>query len=650
MAITVPGASGAVTISAGTGDVLQLASQIGALLSTIQGAASLTVTTTDSVSGAIPTAPQVISDEPTGTEADVYRLYQALFNRMPDAGGLAVWTSLIDNSGASLENVANAMTLSTEYTQGMGTLSNADFIEHLYQNMFERSPEGNTGQLWADLLGSGASRGSVTAAIAESEEARSGAHPTVEQNYDAEIFRLYEAAFGRTPDEGGESAWLTMLANGHSGADIAAGIAASDEFRSFDASLLDDAFITQMYLNALGRQPESGAVQAWVLAMNAGLSRADVLLAFADSAESKGKWAGSTDDDRPLTNELLLNGGPGGLIATVPSGYDYIVVNDATPDGLTASNAAIIAGTVGGTFFVSGNSTVAAVGGNNIVNATGEYELSFGSGNNLIIASGSGTIATGAGTSKSKVFASNTSGPGNVIDSNGHDFVDAFFGNNLVNVTGDNSTVSGGVGNLTVSLTGTNDVINGVGSALTVNASGSGLFVNAGTGPLNFVGGAGGATIIGGAGGSTVFGSTNSDITFNGSGNLAYSATGNATLNAALSTGNATLNAALSTGNVNASLGGGADSIIAGGGAETLDGGAGANQFLFDNANTNGNAIDITDTAAQVASDTFTFTGYAILPAPTLNTDGHVQLSLSDGTTVTFTNLTDPNALTGRIA
>lgn len=65
--VTVPGATGLVTVALGTGDVLHLASTIGALLSTIQGAGHLALTTASLSS--IPPAPGVSS--PTVTDLNI---------------------------------------------------------------------------------------------------------------------------------------------------------------------------------------------------------------------------------------------------------------------------------------------------------------------------------------------------------------------------------------------------------------------------------------------------------------------------------------------------------------------------------------------------------------------------------------------------
>lgn len=646
-AVTLPGGSGTQVTISGGGDSLGLAQQISSLLSdiqgTISGASDLSVTAVSDTSQ-IPQPPQIISDEPTGTAADVDRLYQGLFNRVADSGGLSAWTSVIDSSRMTLAQVADAMTQSSEFTQGIGRLSDLDFVRQLYQNMFGRDPEGNSGQAWASVLASGASRGSVAMSIAESAEAKSGEHPTVEQKNDAEIFRLYETAFGRSPDSVGETAWSSLLANGVTVKQVAADFTQSAEWMGFDATLDDATFIRTMYNNALGRDPEDGASAAWLAMMTgpSALSRADVLLAFADSGEAQGRWAPFADDGNVPTNELVITG-DGGLNESIPGGYNYVVVADAGADTLSAANAGIVANDAGGTFFLSGVSTLSASGGDNVVTASGNYLLSFGDGNNLINANGSGLISTGM-AGASTVFAS---GGTNTIQSNGNgDVVQANSGQTAVIEAGDNGTVTGVGGTLTVTISGANDqVIAGTGATTVDATAGSNVLVQGGDGPLSFVGGVGGATIIGGVGGSTVFGGSpvpgqaDSNITFNGPNDLLY---------VAAAVGNATLNAANATGNVNATFGDGDDTIIVGSGSETLNGGAGSNQYFFDQNSTGANTIDITDTS--VANDSFTFANYTGAPVVSVNGTGHVQVALSDGSTIVFTNLTDPNAVTGRLA
>lgn len=594
MAVTVSGQNGPLTITTGPGDALNLASQLGFLLSTIQGAGSLSVTT-NSQSGGIS---QPLTDaggvfDTTGTAGDVSRLYQALLNRGASDDGLNFWTNQVDNLQVPLTAIAAAIAASPEFIQRYGSLSDAGFIDQLYHNVLGRAPDDSGRQFWEATLAAGGSRGDVALAIAGSSEAKGSAKAIAGDRSNGEIHRLYEAAFGRAPDDLGGAFWASLLSSGSTVEQVAEGIAATAEFQSTFGAMGDSGFVAAMYQNALQRTPSAEEVQGWVSDLQGGASRASVLVAFADSAESRAL---------NTTSELQLSGS-GGLNASVPGGYHYIVANDSTSDTLTASNAAIVTNTVGGAFFVSGLSTVAATGGNNTVNATGTYDLSFGPGNNLVIASGSGTIATGLGAST--VVAANTSGPGNLIDLHGTDLVNAALGNNTINAAGSSDTIIGGVGNLTA----------------------------------NFVGAATAATVFGGSGGSTIFGGANSNVTFNGSGDLAYSA----------AAGSVTLNAAAASGKVTATMGSGENTFIAGAGAETLTAGSGINHFSFIAGNTAGETDVINDTVANIANDTFSFTKYSTTPVDSTVTGGPLTLTLSDNTKLIFTNLTNINQLNPHI-
>jgi Ca2+-binding RTX toxin-like protein len=621
-----------------TRDVSNLAAQIGTLLSTIQGAGNLAVQTVSLPGGQ--------SSVDLGTVGDLSRLYEGVLGRAADAAGLQYWTNQVNNSGLTLTTVADDILASPEYAQRYGSLSDAAFVNQLYENSFSRPADAGGLQYWVSQLAAGADRGTVAQAFAQSAEAETGFDVTPGANNNAEVYRMYQAAFGRAPDAAGEADWTSQLKSGVSLQQIASDIVASPEFQTDNPNAA--TLVTNLYLNALHRTPDGAEQAFWLNQIASGVPLPTILLDFSDSAEAMARMGGST-------RELVL-AGPGGFAMTVPGTYNYVIENDAAADTLTASNAAIVTNTVGGTYFLSGNSTVAATGGNATVNATGTYDLSFGTGNNQILASGSGIIATGV-SGASTVLASSFSGPGNVINLNGvGDVVSAAFGSNTVNAAGTSATIGGGLGALSVSVVGTS----------------SGDVVLGGTGPLTFVGGQFGATVFGGSGGSTVtsgtdlvfnasggsnsvlgtgastiFGSFNSDVTFAGNSPLTYSAT----------SGNVTLNASAATGDVTASLGGSAsistgtgnDSINVGFGSETLNAGGGSNQYFFVAGQTSGAVDFITDTLANINAghDTFNFSGYGAASNSIVN--GALTLTLSDNTTIVFTNLTSISQLNPHI-
>ncbi len=61
------------------------------------------------------------------------------------------------------------------------------------------------------------------------------------------------------------------------------------------------------------------------------------------------------------TTELALNG-PGGRDTSIPGGYSYVGVADATSDTLSGTNVVLVTNTVGGTYNVSGTSTCSSNG------------------------------------------------------------------------------------------------------------------------------------------------------------------------------------------------------------------------------------------------------------------------------------------------
>lgn len=97
---------------------------------------------------------------------------------------------------------------------------------------------------------------------------------------------LYEAALDREPDIGGLNYWLDTVSEGMSHGDVARSFLSSDEFQAnFDVAS-NGAYIDRLYLNVLDRPADAGGKAYWADAMNAGMSRAQTLIEFADSAEN----------------------------------------------------------------------------------------------------------------------------------------------------------------------------------------------------------------------------------------------------------------------------------------------------------------------------------------------------------------------------
>ena len=105
-----------------------------------------------------------------GTGGYAYRVYQAAFDRKPDAGGLGFWINAMDN-GSSMEWVAANFAASTEFQTKYGTLDNHGFAAQLYNNVLHRSPDAGGIAFWEGVLNSGEhTRAWVLAGFAQSPE------------------------------------------------------------------------------------------------------------------------------------------------------------------------------------------------------------------------------------------------------------------------------------------------------------------------------------------------------------------------------------------------------------------------------------------------------------------------------------------------
>ena len=101
-------------------------------------------------------------------------------------------------------------------------------------------------------------------------------------------YRLYQAAFNRTPDLGGLSGNVHLLDTGLTDQQMAAAFVASAEFRSdYGPTMTNPQFVTALYSNVLHRAPDPSGYAGWLNFLNSGqLSRADVLIGFSESTEN----------------------------------------------------------------------------------------------------------------------------------------------------------------------------------------------------------------------------------------------------------------------------------------------------------------------------------------------------------------------------
>jgi hypothetical protein len=103
-----------------------------------------------------------------------------------------------------------------------------------------------------------------------------------------QAYRVYQAAFARTPDLGGLGYWLGMMDAGVSLASVAAGFVVSDEFKEkYGANPTNRQLVEKFYQNVLQRPGEKEGVDYWTGVLDNKYSTvAEVLMGFSESGEN----------------------------------------------------------------------------------------------------------------------------------------------------------------------------------------------------------------------------------------------------------------------------------------------------------------------------------------------------------------------------
>jgi hypothetical protein len=113
---------------------------------------------------------QALAFDTGGNAGQVYRLYQAAFDRAPDLDGLGFWIAAIDK-GSALRDIAHNFIASAEFGARYGAApSDAMFVAGLYANVLHRAPDQGGADYWLASLHAGGSREDVLASFSESAE------------------------------------------------------------------------------------------------------------------------------------------------------------------------------------------------------------------------------------------------------------------------------------------------------------------------------------------------------------------------------------------------------------------------------------------------------------------------------------------------
>lgn len=96
-----------------------------------------------------------VASRPLPTTAQlVTGLYVGYYDRAPDAEGLAYWVSQIDQGTASLDDVSSLFSSHPRFAQEYGSLSDAQFVAALYENILGNTGDAEGLAFWQNQLAS----------------------------------------------------------------------------------------------------------------------------------------------------------------------------------------------------------------------------------------------------------------------------------------------------------------------------------------------------------------------------------------------------------------------------------------------------------------------------------------------------------------
>ncbi|MDQ5841513.1 MAG: DUF4214 domain-containing protein, partial [Chloroflexota bacterium] len=245
----------------------------------------------------------------TQNQRYVSRVYLDLFNRAPDAAGLAGWTAKLD-SGTPRVAVANAITSSPEYRSKLIAGSYAKYLGRTpdptglsgwlaamnrgitisqMESGFIASNEyyakaGATnaawvGKLYSDVLGRTAPSAEVAKWTAQLN-AGTASRTKVAMGFLLSTERLstvvngyYVQLLGRALDPSGQATWVRILQAGGRNEAIIGSIVSSTEY-FIKAGSTNSGWVTALYRDVLnGRTPSLAEVNFWTGRLSAGMSR-----------------------------------------------------------------------------------------------------------------------------------------------------------------------------------------------------------------------------------------------------------------------------------------------------------------------------------------------------------------------------------------
>ena len=180
-----------------------------------------------------------------------------------------------------------------------------------------------------------------------------------------QAYRIYQAAFNRTPDVGGLGYWMGQMDSNASLASVANGFVSSAEFKTlYGANPTNAQVVSKFYDNVLHRAPDAGGYSYWLNMLNSGLSVPNALAAFSESPENVSGVSAVIEKGMRYTPYVsptysLYAGATSvneGSVATFTLNVTNVAAGTSVPYTLSGISAADVkGGALSGTAIVSAN-------------------------------------------------------------------------------------------------------------------------------------------------------------------------------------------------------------------------------------------------------------------------------------------------------
>lgn len=182
---------------------------------------------------------------------------------------------------------ANPASTVIAVAQGTGTIQDAGttpppqnltptqkFVAQVYRDLLKREVDADGLAFWNNILAAGATRTQVVLGIEASQEFKQ-----------MQVRDLFQKYLKRDADANGLAFFSGALLGGATPEDVAGVIAGSAEYFQSQGGGSINGFITALYRDALGREPDAGGLLAFSQALNSGATRQQVARMILTSSE-----------------------------------------------------------------------------------------------------------------------------------------------------------------------------------------------------------------------------------------------------------------------------------------------------------------------------------------------------------------------------